>query len=222
MRHLEVLSDAGLVANRKRGRERWHYLNAVPLERIHKRWFDPLAASWAAGLVRLGEQAEAGRQMKPMKPVIDIALDVAIAATPSEVFFALTRDPGAWWGHPYLRATATGLTLEPRLGGKLVETWEHGGALVATVTGWTNDVFLEMTGPFHLGVALAVASFHLAAGGRGTELTFTFRAIGAIDEGVAEDFAGGWTELVSHRLKTFVETGARLGVAPDPPAAEAT
>jgi DNA-binding transcriptional ArsR family regulator/uncharacterized protein YndB with AHSA1/START domain len=222
MRHLEVLSTAGLVANRKRGRERWHYLNSVPLERIHKRWFDPHAAGWAAGLVRLGEQAEAGRLMKPTRPVLDIALDVAIAAAPSEVFFALTRDPGAWWGHPYLRASATGLTLDLRLGGKLVETWEHGGAVVATVTGWTDDVFLELTGPFHLGVALAVATFQLTAGDLGTKLSFTFRAIGAIDAPTAEQFTGGWTELVSHRLKTFAETGARLGVAPDPPAPEAS
>jgi DNA-binding transcriptional ArsR family regulator len=32
MRHLEVLAAAGLVTSRKRGRERWHYLNAVHLE----------------------------------------------------------------------------------------------------------------------------------------------------------------------------------------------
>jgi DNA-binding transcriptional ArsR family regulator len=31
MRHLDVLSQAGLVASRKRGRQRWHYLNTVPL-----------------------------------------------------------------------------------------------------------------------------------------------------------------------------------------------
>src|SRR4029077_8699692 len=160
----------------------------------------------------------AGKRVKSDKPVIDIALDVAIAAPPSEVFFALTRDPAAWWGHPYLRPTATGLTLEPRLGGKLVETWEQGGAVLATVTGWTDDAFTELTGRLHLGVALAVASFHLAASDLGPDLTFTFRAIGAIEARTADEFTGGWSELVTKRLKTFVETGARLGVAPDPPA----
>jgi DNA-binding transcriptional ArsR family regulator len=32
MRHLEVLSEAGLAVSRKRGRQRWHYLNTVPLQ----------------------------------------------------------------------------------------------------------------------------------------------------------------------------------------------
>jgi len=36
MRHLDVLAAAGLVTSRKRGRERWHYLNAIPLQRIHE------------------------------------------------------------------------------------------------------------------------------------------------------------------------------------------
>src|SRR6516225_3711583 len=38
MRHLEVLAAAELITSRKRGRERWHYLNAVPIQRLHERW----------------------------------------------------------------------------------------------------------------------------------------------------------------------------------------
>ena len=44
----------------------------------------------------------------------------------------------------------------------------------------------------------------------------SFRAIGAIDAGFRERAAEGWAELIV-RLKTLVETGARLGIAPDPP-----
>src|SRR5262249_57034044 len=44
MRHLEGLSGAGLVTSRKRGRERWHYLNAVPLHGLHPPWGRPAAA----------------------------------------------------------------------------------------------------------------------------------------------------------------------------------
>ena len=40
MKHLEVLEAAGLVTSRKVGRERHHYLNAVPIRRIHDRWLD--------------------------------------------------------------------------------------------------------------------------------------------------------------------------------------
>jgi DNA-binding transcriptional ArsR family regulator len=45
MRHLEVLSEAGLVTNRKRGRERWHYLNAVPLQERRHRCRSPTSTS---------------------------------------------------------------------------------------------------------------------------------------------------------------------------------
>jgi DNA-binding transcriptional ArsR family regulator len=41
MRHLEVLSEAGLAVSRKRGRQRWHYLNTVPLQKLHRRWAEP-------------------------------------------------------------------------------------------------------------------------------------------------------------------------------------
>src|SRR6202043_518486 len=87
MRHLEVLSEAGLVTSRKRGRERWHYLNAVPLQRLHERWFDPLAGGWASGLLRLQRtvEAEAG-PVNQSEPAIDLALDVAIEGTPAAVF----------------------------------------------------------------------------------------------------------------------------------------
>jgi DNA-binding transcriptional ArsR family regulator/uncharacterized protein YndB with AHSA1/START domain len=219
MRHLEVLASAELVSNRKRGRERWHYLNAVPLQRIHERWVDQHAEGWASGLLRLRRRVEhRGRDVTADKPAIDIALDVAIAAPPAEVFAALTEDPGGWWGHPYLRSGTTGLTLDGRLGGLFVETWEGGGFVLATVTGWTDDQYLQLTGPFHLGVALGIAAFTLAATPDGTALQFSFQAIGAIEAAMAEGFAAGWTELVTTRLKALVESGTRLGVAPDPPA----
>src|SRR5262250_2438164 len=65
MRHLEVLSQAGLVTSRKRGRERWHYLNTVPLQQLHRRWADPAAAGFASALLRLQGTLEAeGRQME--------------------------------------------------------------------------------------------------------------------------------------------------------------
>ena len=53
MRHLDVLSQAGLVISRKRGRQRWHYLNTVPLQKLHQRWADPAAAGFASALLRL-------------------------------------------------------------------------------------------------------------------------------------------------------------------------
>ena len=104
MRHLQVLDGAGLVTSRKRGRQRWHYLNSVPLQRMYERWIDTYAASWASGLLRFGRQVEAdGKPMSANLPVVDVALDVPIAASRTAVFAALTADPGGWWGHPFLR-----------------------------------------------------------------------------------------------------------------------
>lgn len=52
MKHLKVLEDAGLVLTRRRGREKLHYLNPVPIRLIHDRWVskyaEPLAATISA------------------------------------------------------------------------------------------------------------------------------------------------------------------------------
>jgi DNA-binding transcriptional ArsR family regulator/uncharacterized protein YndB with AHSA1/START domain len=218
MRHLEVLASAGLVTSRKRGRERWHYLNAVPLRRVHERWADPLASNLASGLLRLKERVETeGSGLRSTRPAVDVALEVAMAATPTAVFSALTEDPGGWWGHPFLAQQAIGLSLEPRLGGMFVERWDDGGSVIATVTGWSQHRHLELTGRFHLGVALGVATFDLARTDEGTLLRFAFRAVGAVDPEVAEQMTQGWNELIGTRLKALVEGGDRLGIAPDPP-----
>ncbi len=89
--------------------------------------------------------------------------------------------------------------------------------VLATVTGWTDDGYLQLTGPFHLGLALGIATFELSDSEGGTNVKFSFRAIGAIEPQVVERFAQGWTDLVGRRLKTLVETGTRLGIAPDKP-----
>jgi DNA-binding transcriptional ArsR family regulator len=38
MKHLKVLEQAGLVVTRRRGREKLHFLNPVPIAQIHDRW----------------------------------------------------------------------------------------------------------------------------------------------------------------------------------------
>ena len=218
MRHLEVLSEAGLVTSRKRGRQRWHYLNTVPLQKLHRRWADPAAAGFASALLRLQDTIEAeGRHMDPNQPAIDIALDIEIAGTPAAVFAALTKDAGGWWGHPFVTARATSLALDPRLGGLFTERWDNGGQVIASVTGWAQDEHLQLTGSFHMGVGVGVAAFDLAESGAGTLLRFSFRAVGVVDAEVAEAMSRGWAELVGARLKGLVETGTRLGIDPDEP-----
>ena len=218
MRHLEVLSEAGLAVSRKRGRQRWHYLNTVPLQDLHRRWAEPTAAGFASALLRLQDTVEAeGRQMEPTRPTIDVALDIEIAGPPPVVFAALTEDVGGWWGHPFVTARATSLAMEPRLGGLFTERWENGGHLIASVTGWAQDEHLQLTGSFHMGVGVGVAAFDLAESDDGTLLRFTFLAIGVVDKEAAGAMSRGWAELVGTRLKGLVETGTRLGIDPDVP-----
>ena len=58
MKHLKVLEDAGLVVTRKRGREKVHYLNPVPIRLIQDRWVSKYAEPWAAGLIELKTDLE--------------------------------------------------------------------------------------------------------------------------------------------------------------------
>ena len=37
-KHLKLLEEAALVTARKQGRQKLHFLNAVPIQRIHERW----------------------------------------------------------------------------------------------------------------------------------------------------------------------------------------
>jgi DNA-binding transcriptional ArsR family regulator len=37
-KHLTLLEDAGLVVTMRRGRQKWHYLNPVPIHEIAERW----------------------------------------------------------------------------------------------------------------------------------------------------------------------------------------
>lgn len=43
MKHLRLLESAGLVATRKVGRERLHYLNPMPIRLMHDRWISKYA-----------------------------------------------------------------------------------------------------------------------------------------------------------------------------------
>ena len=58
MKHLRVLEEAGLVVTRKRGREKLHFLNAVPIQLVHDRWVSKYAEPWAAALSGLKKELE--------------------------------------------------------------------------------------------------------------------------------------------------------------------
>ncbi|WP_164118465.1 helix-turn-helix domain-containing protein [Sphingorhabdus sp. Alg239-R122] len=53
MQHLSVLEEADLVIVERKGRERWNYLNPLPIHQIHERWIGPHAKRAVALLDRL-------------------------------------------------------------------------------------------------------------------------------------------------------------------------
>jgi DNA-binding transcriptional ArsR family regulator len=61
MKHLKVLEEAGLVTTRRQGREKLHFLNAVPIRLIHDRWVSKYTEPMAATLVRLKNELEGNR-----------------------------------------------------------------------------------------------------------------------------------------------------------------
>ena len=58
MKHLKVLEEAGLVTTKRRGREKLHFLNPVPIRLVHDRWVSKYAEPWAATLSGLKKSIE--------------------------------------------------------------------------------------------------------------------------------------------------------------------
>jgi DNA-binding transcriptional ArsR family regulator len=83
MKHLRQLEEAGLVVTRRRGREKLHFLNPVPIRLVHDRWVSKYAEPWAAGLSDLKSRLE-----NPMEKVFEIY----IKTTPERLWQAIT-DP---------------------------------------------------------------------------------------------------------------------------------
>jgi DNA-binding transcriptional ArsR family regulator len=58
MQHLRTLESAGLVVPVRKGRERFNYLDAMPIQAIHERWIGPHAAGAASRLLQLKRELE--------------------------------------------------------------------------------------------------------------------------------------------------------------------
>src|SRR5438067_12878327 len=58
MKHLKVLEEAGLVVTRRRGREKLHFLNPVPIRLVHDRWVSQYAEPWVSALSDLKHDLE--------------------------------------------------------------------------------------------------------------------------------------------------------------------
>src|SRR4051812_5121989 len=81
MKHLKLLEEAGLVVPKRRGREKLHFLNPVPIRLIHDRWVSKYAESWTSALIDLKTDLE-----KTMEKVFEIY----IRTTPERLWEAIT------------------------------------------------------------------------------------------------------------------------------------
>src|SRR5476651_2005038 len=81
MKHLKLLEEAGLVVSRRRGREKLHFLNPVPIRLVHDRWVSKYAQPWTAALSDLKHRMET-----PMEKVFEIY----IHTTPERLWEAIT------------------------------------------------------------------------------------------------------------------------------------
>src|SRR5881628_1815203 len=85
MKHLKILEEAGLVVSKRRGREKLHFLNAVPIRLVHDRWVSKYAEPWAAGLSALKHDLEEATMEK--------VFEIYIKTSPEQLWEAIT-DPG--------------------------------------------------------------------------------------------------------------------------------
>jgi DNA-binding transcriptional ArsR family regulator len=139
MQHLAVLADAGVVIAERRGRDRFNYLNPVPLREWYERWVQPLADVDSASLLALRRAAEKGEHSmstgsEPSRTV-RLAYELRIEASAQRTFEVMTQQVLDWFPHTYGGDRVRRVVLEPRVGGQHYEDWgEDRGHLYGQVT----------------------------------------------------------------------------------------
>src|SRR6187549_3762524 len=89
MKHLGVLESAGLITTRKDGREKRHFLNPVPIRRIHDRWISKYAAPVVGTMSAIKNHLEAPPMAVPPDE-IEHVYSIYINADPARVWRAIT------------------------------------------------------------------------------------------------------------------------------------
>jgi uncharacterized protein YndB with AHSA1/START domain/DNA-binding transcriptional ArsR family regulator len=199
MKHLKQLEGAGLIVTKRRGRQKLHFLNPVPIRLIHDRWVSKYAEPWAAGLSDLKRDLE-----KSMEKVFEIY----IRTTPERLWEAITD--------PEIRAKyhfGAGVTSDWAPGSR----FEFGHAASGQLLG--EGVNLEVDPPRRL-VQSMVALWSDEAKSEGTtRVTWEIEPVGdscrlqvthdQLREGASSQLYGGWPMVLSG-LKTWLETGQQL------------
>jgi DNA-binding transcriptional ArsR family regulator/uncharacterized protein YndB with AHSA1/START domain len=221
MKHLEVLSRAGLVVSRRRWRERWNHLNAVPLEQLYRRWVKPYESAWASGLVQLKHRVEGpghGGSMAKAETQLgtaEVELEIPIDAPRARVWQALVADIGVWWRKDFLASHARAFILEPHPGGRLYEDWgENQGRVWYTVASVEAPSKLQLVGHFMPGdcggsYGTSHLCLELIERGERTILQLSDSIVGRLRSDMTSDVTAGWQTLFAEGLKPHAEKMAR-------------
>lgn len=151
---------------------------------------------------------------------IDIRAEYEIQARPERIWRAITEEISAWWGAPYKCCDDTvDIALELRGGGALLETGADGTHVVwGIVSGFTPDSYLELEGSCGMDwPCFGNWSYTLEGSGSGsTTLKFSHRALGLFMPRQQQNYGKGWDDLLGQRLKSWCESGERLGLGHEP------
>jgi len=214
MKHLTVLEEAGLIIIKREGRERWNYLNAIPLQQLYERWLKPYEAHVAASLLRMKQYVETdeereknmSEQSASAISLFHTELEVPIKASPERIYQVLTRDIANWWD-PDSSWGRGKLMLEPEVGKRMWEDFGNGeGALFGIVTYVEHNKKLEIEGDHGLGSGVqGYIRFELVPQEGVTILKFSHRAFGEISERSRGRFSEGWKQLLAVNLVEYLE-----------------
>jgi uncharacterized protein YndB with AHSA1/START domain len=199
MKHLRQLEGAGLVVTRKRGREKLHFLNPVPIRLVHDRWVSKYAEPWAAALSEIKQKLE-----KPMEKIFEIY----IRTTPERLWEAIT-DPEIRSKYNFGAGVRSDWTPGARI--------EMGPAAAPSLLG--DGEVLEVDPPHklvHTMTALWSDEVKSEGASRVTweieQVADSCRLIVTHDqlrEGANDQLYGGWPMILSG-LKTWLESGELL------------
>ncbi len=199
MKHLRQLEEAGLVVTRRRGREKLHFLNPVPIRLVHDRWVSKYAEPWAAGLSDLKTRMES-----PMEKVFEIY----IRTTPEQLWEAITdseiRSKYNFGNHVTSdwttgsRYEITNVRADGPLGeGENLEVDPPRRLVQSMRAMWSDDAKSEGT---------SRVTWEIEPVGDSCRLTLTHDEL---RDGASEELYGGWPMVLSG-LKTWLETGELL------------